>query len=93
MNITKQLLVTDVAVATGISQKDTKKVVECFLDYIAVHLEKGSTIEIRGFGTFAVRPRKTRPVRNPRTGEKLVLEAHQVPTLKFSDDIKERIAR
>ena len=48
MNVTKHSLVTDVSVTTGVSQKDTKKVVECFLDFITHHLEKGNTIEIRG---------------------------------------------
>ena len=93
MNITKHFLVTDISMATGISRKYAKTVVECFLDLIAHHMEHGNTIELRGFGTFANRARKKRPVRNPRTGEQLVLEGRYVPTLKFSDDIKERIAR
>lgn len=87
------MLVTDISVTTGISQKETKKVVECFLDFITHHLEKGNTIELRGFGTFAVRARKERPVRNPRTGEKLLLEGRMVPALKFCDDVKERIGK
>ena len=91
MNITKQCIVTDIAVTTGFSQKDTKKVVECFLDFIVHHLEKGNTIEIRGFGTFSVKGRKGRPVRNPRTGEQLLLDGRKVPTLKFCDIVRERV--
>jgi DNA-binding protein HU-beta/integration host factor subunit beta len=90
-NITKQSLVTDIVVTTGLSHKDAKKAVECLLDSILFHLERGDTIELRGFGTFSVRTRKQRPVRNPRTGERLVLEERKVPTLKFCVDIKDRI--
>lgn len=91
MNITKLDLVIEVSMATGVTQKDTKKVVECFLDSITNHLERGNTIEIRGFGRFAVKSRKERPVRNPRTGEQFQLEGRKVPTLKFYDELKERI--
>lgn len=90
-NISKHSLVTDVSVATGVTQKDTKKVVECFLDFIAHHLEKGNTVEIRGFGRFSVKSRKGRTVRNPRTGEQFQLDGRKVPTLKFCDELKERI--
>lgn len=92
-NITKHDLVTDISITTGISQKDTKATIECFLDFIAHHLEKRNTIEIRGFGTFSVKPRKGRPVRNPRTGEEFRLGERLVPNIKFSDDIKELIGK
>jgi len=35
---------------------------------LAVSLSKGDRIELRGFGVFNVRPRKTGIGRNPRTG-------------------------
>ncbi len=90
-NITKHDLVTDIAVTTGIAQKDAKKVVECFLDLVSHHLVKGNSIEIRGVGTFSVKSRKGRPVRNPRTGEQFHLGSRAVPAIKFSDDIKDAV--
>ena len=93
MNISKQHLVTDISVATGITQKDTKRVVEALLGFITVHLEKGNTVELRGFGRFSVKGRKGRPVRNPKTGEQLQLESRKVPTLKFCDELKERVGK
>ncbi len=92
-NITKHSLVTDVSIATGVTQKDTKKVVECFLDFIAHHLEKGNTIEIRGFGRFSIKNRKERPVRNPKTGEQFQLKNRKVPILKFCNELKDRICK
>jgi len=92
-NITKQDLVTDIAVATGISQKHTKIVINGFFDFLVFHLNRGDSIELRGFGTFSVKSRKGRPVRNPRTGQEYQLADRIVPTLKFCDRIKDAIVK
>ena len=90
-NITKHDLITDISIATGISQKDTRQVVEYLLDFIPHYLSKMDTIELRGFGTFIVKRRKGRPVRNPRTGEDLRLEDRMVPTLRFCESVKKKV--
>ena len=51
-----------------ISKKDCARVVDAFLDAIKDALEEQNNIEVRGFGTFKIRQRKTRMARNPRTG-------------------------
>ena len=90
-NVTKQSLIQDIAKSTGLARNDIKVVVEQFLDLVGEKLIDGNTIEIRGFGTFACKPRKARPARNPRTGETVLIEERLVPTFKFSNDIKDRI--
>lgn len=90
-NITKQSLIQDIAKSTGFVRNDIKVVVEQFLDLLGEKLVEGNTIEIRGFGTFACKPRKARPARNPRTGETVLIEDRLVPTFKFSNDIKDKI--
>ena len=90
-NVTKQSLILDIARSTGLARNDTKVVVEQFLDLVGEKLIDGNTIEIRGFGTFACKPRKARPARNPRTGETVLIEERLVPTFKFSNDIKDKI--
>lgn len=90
-NITKQSLIQDIAKSTGFVRNDIKVVVEQFLDLLGEKLVEGNTIEIRGFGTFACKPRKARPARNPRTGETVLIEERLVPTFKFSNDIKDKI--
>ena len=72
-------------------RNDIKIVVEQFLDLLGEKLIEGNTIEIRGFGTFACKPRKARPARNPRTGETVLINERLVPTFKFSNDIKDKI--
>ena len=55
----------DIALRTGLTQVDTKVIVECFLDSIIKAMTDGNNIEIRGFGRFKI---KNRTARNPRTG-------------------------
>jgi DNA-binding protein HU-beta/integration host factor subunit beta len=90
-NITKQSLIQEIAKSTGFVRSDIKIVVEQFLDLLGEKLIEGNTIEIRGFGTFACKPRKARPARNPRTGETVLIDERLVPTFKFSNDIKDKI--
>ena len=90
-NITKQALIQEIAKSTGFVRNDIKIVIEKFLDLLAEKLIEGNTIEIRGFGTFACKPRKARPARNPRTGETVMIEERMVPSFKFSNDIKDKI--
>ncbi len=90
-NITKQSLIQEIAKSTGFVRNDIKIVIEQFLDLLGEKLIEGNTIEIRGFGTFACKPRKARPARNPRTGETVLIDERLVPTFKFSNDIKDKI--
>ena len=90
-NITKPALIQEIAKSTGFVRNDIKTVIEQFLDLLAEKLIEGNTIEIRGFGTFACKPRKARPARNPRTGETVLIEERMVPSFKFSNDIKDKI--
>jgi nucleoid DNA-binding protein len=91
MNTTKHDLVAAVARATGLTQSDIKIVIEEFLEAIAEELERGRTIEFRGFGTFFVRERQARPARNPRTGEVVLLKRRMAALFKYSGELRDRI--
>ena len=90
-NTTKQDLIAHVAQYTGLTQADTRIVVEDLLEDIAATLEDEGTIEIRGFGTFFTRIRKPRPARNPKTGEVVPLLRRIVPLFKYSGELRKRI--
>ena len=62
-----------------ISKKDCARVVDSFLDAIKEALQEQKNIEVRGFGTFKIRHRKTRMARNPRTGSPVEVSARPVP--------------
>ncbi len=75
-----------------ISKKDCARVVDSFLDAIKHALKEQQNIEVRGFGTFKIRRRKTRMARNPRTGEPVEVAARPVPVFKPSKELRALVA-
>ena len=77
----KQDLVSRVINRSGLSRSQSQIVVETILGSMKSALARGERIELRGFGVFEVRPRKTGIGRNPRTGE--VVEIPSGYTVRF----------
>ena len=75
-----------------ISKKDCARVVDAFLDAVKVALAEQHNIEIRGFGTFKIRRRKTRMARNARTGDPVEVAARPVPVFKPSKELRIMVA-
>src|SRR6202049_4570566 len=75
-----------------ISKKDCARVVDSFLDAIKDALKEQKNIEVRGFGTFKIRHRKTRMARNPRTGAPVEGSARPVPVFKPSKELRALVA-
>lgn len=84
--------VTD-AIGPGITKKDCALIVDGVLNAIKGALADHENIELRGFGTFKVRQRKSRMARNPRTGEPVHVPARIVPIFKPSKDLREQVDR
>ena len=74
-----------------ISKKDCARVVDAFLDAVKEALRDQQNIEVRGFGTFKIRRRKTRMARNPRTGEAIVVDAREVVAFTPGTRLKELV--
>ena len=75
-----------------ISKKDCARVVDAFLDAVKHALKEQHNIELRDFGTFKFRKRKTRMARNPRTGEPVEVAALPVPVFKPSKELRALVA-
>ena len=88
--MTKADLVEQVAeaIGPGITKKDCALVVDGLLNAIKNALAQHEHIEIRGFGTFKVRERKSRLARNPRTGDPVEVPPRAVPVFKPSKDLR-----
>jgi len=89
--MTKADLVRVISAETGIIRKDVALAVDAFLDSVKDSMKEGKHIEIRGFGTFKLKERKSRIGRNPKTDEKVEVPARIVPTFKFSRAFKEEV--
>ena len=54
-------------------------------------LKKRNRIEIRGFGSFCVRDRKSIRARNPKSGESIELPKRSIPFFRASKLLKHRV--
>lgn len=74
-----------------ISIRNVENAVKGILEHLSIALEEGDRIEIRGFGSFSLHFRQPRIGRNPKTGEKVKLDAKCVPHFKAGKELKERV--
>ena len=86
--MTKADIVDKVALGTGLTKLETEAIIEGFFKTVIESLKEGRGIEIRGFGSYKVKKKNARHARNPKTGEKVQVPEHFVPTFKFSKDFK-----
>jgi DNA-binding protein HU-beta len=61
-------IINEVVNKTGITKTKAEMAVETVFESMKRALSRSERIELRGFGIFNVRPRKTGIGRNPRTG-------------------------
>ena len=64
-------IVNAVVNRTGVSRSKAEQAVETVFEAMKNALGRGERIELRRFGVFNVKPRKTGIGRNPRTGEEV----------------------
>jgi len=86
--MTKADLVEEISSRVNLSKKDTGVVVNLVLDNISMALSRGDKVELRGFGSFRVKQRRSRRARNPRTGTSVFVPAKLVPIFKASNELK-----
>lgn len=76
----KDYNVTDVNLSSDLIQK-----------VIIESLRKRNRVEIRGFGTFCIRDRKSIRARNPKSGESIELPKRSIPYFRASKLLKQRV--
>lgn len=89
--MTKKDIVLRVADETNLKQIDVKKVVQKTFDYIVEALARGEKIELRNFGVFKTKQRKSRTGRNPRTGQVVPVPPRKVVIFKAGLEMKHKV--
>ena len=84
----KQDLIQRVVDRTGLPRTRAEQAVEQILKGIKRALTTGERIELRGFGVFTVKPRKTGIGRNPRTGKEVSIEPGRGIRFKPGKDLQ-----
>ncbi|MBF0340615.1 MAG: integration host factor subunit alpha [Magnetococcales bacterium] len=81
---TKADLVAAVHENSGLSMPRSTTLVEQVFETIVREMEKGETVKLSGFGVFDVRSKRSRPGRNPKTGEPIEIIARKVVVFRSS---------
>ena len=89
--MTKADLIDEVSRAVEMSRKDSEVIVETIFESIVKALRTSDKIEIRGFGSFRTRERRSRVGRNPKTGARVDVPPKRIPYLKPSKELKDLI--
>lgn len=89
--MTKSELIDALAARADLTKARAEVVVNCIFDAMAEALQRGEGIEIRGFGSFTVRPYKSYDGRNPRTGEPVPVPAKRLPFFKVGKELRELV--
>lgn len=74
-----------------LTKSDVDAAVRVMIDHMSEILSNGGRVEIRGFGSFSLHPRKARMGRNPKTGEPVSLPEKYVPHFKPGKEMREEV--
>tara|TARA_B110000196_G_scaffold183685_1_gene157361 strand:+ start:270 stop:569 length:300 start_codon:yes stop_codon:yes gene_type:complete len=75
----------------GLNKREAKEIVELFFEEIKLSLANNKEVKLSGFGNFDIRDKKSRPGRNPKTGEEVAVSARRVVTFKPGQKLKARV--
>ena len=89
--MTRKEIAKKISEHSGITVLLALEAVQMVFDGIIETLLDEGRIELRNFGVFAVKRRRARKARNPRTGEKLSVPERSVVTFKPGREMEERV--
>ena len=91
MTLTKANIVNLLKEQLGLPKKDCLKIVNAYFEEISKGSEKGEEIKIPKLGNFVVKHKKSRPGRNPKTGEPHKISDRNVVSFKASKKLRESL--
>jgi len=89
--MTKADLVEEVARVSQLTKKHSEVIVNTVFQSIIEALNQDEKIELRGFGSFRIRHRRSRLGRNPKTGDRVAVPAKRIPYFKPGKELKDLI--
>ena len=84
----KRDLVTEISNRRRATRDTTAEIVDGFIDAIGKALTEGREVHLRRFGTFTLRSRRPRTMRNPRSGNVIKVPAKLVPIFRSSKKLE-----
>ena len=88
MPITKSELVKQLSKTyPNLLKKDLEKFFDIFINEVKLALQNDERVELRGWGVFSSKNQKGKTSRNPKTGEKVMVDKKKSITFKMSKDL------
>ena len=92
--MTKRDLVVKIAREINLNQSQVADTVQKTLDYIAEEVIAGRTIELRNFGVFEIKVRKSRKGRNPNEPKhEVVIPERAVVKFRAGKELKDAVEK
>ncbi len=89
--VTRADLANSVHQQVGLSRSESGDLVKLVLDELSDALVRGESVKLSSFGTFAVRHKKGRIGRNPKTGQEVPITPRRVLSFRPSHVLKDKI--
>tara|TARA_Y100000739_G_scaffold208385_1_gene197544 strand:+ start:73 stop:369 length:297 start_codon:yes stop_codon:yes gene_type:complete len=89
--ITKADIVEYLHTQLGLNKSESKKLIEDFFNEIQDSLARNEEVKLSGFGNFELLDKKSRPGRNPKTGEEVTISVRRVVTFRAGNKLRKKI--
>lgn len=73
------------------SREEIETVIQIIFESLIFALKHNERIEIRGFGSFAIKKRKPRKARNPKTGASVLIPEKLIPFFTPGKKLRENM--
>ncbi|MEK7067328.1 MAG: HU family DNA-binding protein [Patescibacteria group bacterium] len=80
-----------VTAKTNGTKKDSLELIDMIFDSIQKAMVSGDQVKVAGFGVFKVMKRAAREGINPKTGEKIHINAKTAPKFRAAKQLKEAV--
>ena len=90
--ITKADIIEHLHNDLGLNKSECKILVEDFFQEIKTSLINNEEVKLSGFGNFELLNKKSRPGRNPKTGEDVTISARRVVTFRAGNKLRKKIS-
>lgn len=87
----KTELTAAIAKKSGLTAADSAKALNAAIEAVTEALVSGEKVQLIGFGTFEVRERAERQMRNPSNGESITVPAGKAPGFKAGAALKNAV--
>jgi integration host factor subunit beta len=91
MIMNKSDLIETLSIKENLTEKNAMDTINLILQGFIDAMKKGDRVEIRGFGSYAVREYKAYTGRNPKTGETTSVKPKKLPFFKVGKELKARV--